>query len=429
MKQILLTILLAAHSIAWAQQPGAPAPPTAAEREDAELENALAEAGSSPVEYARALERHLKKYPMTGKRAELERVLAQAAVDARDNRRILRYGVPAIEAGLRSAKALDFVTRALLDKEDKESLERALRYSGILRDLLKQGLVRLNSKEEAFTGRGRRLDETERALARSLVFEARALGKLGRVQEAVESARNGWMLMPTGESGRELSRWLEASSKPNEAMEALAGALAVSEDNPVSASRKRDLDKLDQLAAISGARPDEALMGAFRRTAAMLEARRTRIAAIDPNAFAEGPMEHVLTSLDGKLLPLKSLSGKVIVFDFWATWCGPCRAQHPLYEQAKARFKGNPDVVFLAVSTDEDRSQVEPFLARNKWERNVWFEDGLAAEFRINSIPTTIVIDRAGQVHSRMNGYIAGRFVDMLTERINEALEAAPAHQ
>jgi thioredoxin-related protein len=80
-------------------------------------------------------------------------------------------------------------------------------------------------------------------------------------------------------------------------------------------------------------------------------------------------------------------------------------------------------VVFLAVSTDEDRSLVAPFLEKNKWSRDVWFTDGLAEEFRINSIPTTVVLDRTGQIHSRMNGFIAARFVDMLSARINEALE------
>ena len=84
---------------------------------------------------------------------------------------------------------------------------------------------------------------------------------------------------------------------------------------------------------------------------------------------------------------------------------------------------GNPDVVFLAVSTDEDRSLVAPFLEKQKWSRDVWFEDGLAEEFRINSIPTTVVLDRTGQIHSRMSGFIAGRFVDMLSVRIKEALE------
>ncbi len=109
-------------------------------------------------------------------------------------------------------------------------------------------------------------------------------------------------------------------------------------------------------------------------------------------------------------------------FDFWATWCGPCRAQHPLYEQVKERFKQNPDVVFLAVSTDEDRAAVPRFLAANKWSHEVWFEDGLSVHLRVSSIPTTLVLDRNGAVSSRLNGFIKDRFVDMLSDRIREAL-------
>ena len=119
---------------------------------------------------------------------------------------------------------------------------------------------------------------------------------------------------------------------------------------------------------------------------------------------------------------MASLKGKVVIIDFWATWCGPCRAQHPLYEQAKKRFKDRPDVVFLAVSTDEDRSAVVPFLEANKWSKHVWFEDGLATLLRVSSIPTTVVLDRQGAVISRLNGFIADRFADMLSDRINEAL-------
>jgi thiol-disulfide isomerase/thioredoxin len=419
---LLLALWIAAPAVP-AQPPTPAAAETAEEREDRDLEMALAEAGSSPVEYARALERHLNKYPQTKKKAELQRVLAQAAVDARDNRRILLYGVPAIEAGLRNAQALDFVTRALLENEDTVSLERALRYAGIMHDLLNQGLTRLNGNQESFTGRGRKIDETERALARAMAFQARALGKLGRPAEAIEAARKAWALLPSAESGLELARWLEAGSKPREALDALTGALAVSPEPAANSNRARDIERIEKLAAAAGVSPGDALFAAHKRVAEALAARRARISALDPNAYAGKPMDHVLTSLDGKPLALASLSGKVVVFDFWATWCGPCRAQHPLYEQVKARFKNNPDVVFLAVSTDEDRSLVAPFLEKNKWSREVWFTDGLAEEFRINSIPTTVVIDRTGQIHSRMNGFIAGRFVDMLSARINEALD------
>ena len=89
-------------------------------------------------------------------------------------------------------------------------------------------------------------------------------------------------------------------------------------------------------------------------------------------------MQFTLSGLDGAKLSMATLKGKVVVFDFWATWCVPCRAQHPLYEQVKKRFAGNPDVVFLSIDTDEDRALVRPFLDEVKWKDRVYFEDGLS---------------------------------------------------
>jgi thioredoxin-related protein len=66
---------------------------------------------------------------------------------------------------------------------------------------------------------------------------------------------------------------------------------------------------------------------------------------------------------------------------------------------------------------------VEPFLRENKWEQKVYFDDGLARLLKISSIPTTIIVDRRGEVVSRMNGFLPQRFVDMLSERIQDALK------
>jgi thiol-disulfide isomerase/thioredoxin len=135
-------------------------------------------------------------------------------------------------------------------------------------------------------------------------------------------------------------------------------------------------------------------------------------------------MEFTLSSIAGDKLKLAELKGKVVVFDFWATWCGPCRAQHPLYDEVKQRFKGNPDVVFLSVNTDEDRELVEPFLKDAGWKVTPYFEDGLSRALQISSIPTTIVVDKRGEIFSRLNGFLPDRFVDMLTERIRDALKS-----
>jgi thioredoxin-related protein len=93
-----------------------------------------------------------------------------------------------------------------------------------------------------------------------------------------------------------------------------------------------------------------------------------------------------------------------------------------LYEQVKQRFKDNADVVFLSIATDEDRALVKPFLERQKWSKQVLYDDGLGGFFRVSSIPTTVVLNRQGEMQSRMPGYVPERFVDMLSERISTSL-------
>ena len=108
--------------------------------------------------------------------------------------------------------------------------------------------------------------------------------------------------------------------------------------------------------------------------------------------------------------------------DFWATWCIPCRVQHPLYETLRERFGARSDVVFLEMNADEDRSVVEPFLTAQKWDKTVYFEDGLARLLNVMNIPTTILIDKSGRVASRMDGFDPATFVEQMTERIQTIL-------
>jgi len=124
------------------------------------------------------------------------------------------------------------------------------------------------------------------------------------------------------------------------------------------------------------------VLQAYDRNVALIHTRELGLRASDPNAQLTDPMEFTLTGLDGQKLSMASLKGKVVVFDFWATWCEPCRGQHPLYEQVKQRFQDNSDVVFLSIDTDEDREPVRRFLEEEKWSDTVYFEDGLSRALR-----------------------------------------------
>src|SRR5207245_1524231 len=108
-------------------------------------------------------------------------------------------------------------------------------------------------------------------------------------------------------------------------------------------------------------------------------------------------------------LAISSLKGKTVVMDFWATWCAPCRAQQPMIEKVAKHFEDTKDVVFLPVNADDDRSLVAPFLKEQGWESPGYFDAGISRQLTISSIPTVLVLDPAGQISSRMIGFIPER--------------------
>jgi thiol-disulfide isomerase/thioredoxin len=165
------------------------------------------------------------------------------------------------------------------------------------------------------------------------------------------------------------------------------------------------------------------LLRAEDRLELSVAARHAALKSIEPNLDASSPLDYVISGPDGAQLALRSLAGKVIVMDFWATWCLPCRTQQPLYEQVKSRYRFNPRVVFLNIAADEDHAVVKPFLDTNKWSKTVYFDDGLAHFLHVMSIPTTVVFSPQGDIASRLAGFIPDQFVNMLIERIDEALK------
>ncbi len=387
--------------------------------EQKELRDALAEAGNSSVDFARVLEQHLAKYPDTPQRPELELALVKAAMEAKDDRRILIWGEKVLARNMDDPRILERVTRILLNSDDKGSAERALKYSRRFEEIM-----RILDKEEppSTTNRGLRADEIDKAVGRALVFEARASGNLGRVAEALALAGKSFDTYPTAESAREIGKWLVKSGKESEAIAHYADAFALADTDRLK--DRANLAELYRKAKYSEAGLGDIVLEAFDRTDALMTARNDAQRALDPNASLKNAMDYTITALDGTKLQLSSLRGKVVIMDFWATWCGPCRAQHPLYEIVKQKYAANNDVVFLAVATDEEHTPVAPFLAAQKWSgKNVYFEDGLANFLRVSSIPAALIIDKQGRVYSRMNGFLPDRFVAMLSDRIREALE------
>jgi len=404
---------------------------TLSQDEQVSLQKALSEGGNSPTEFILAIENHLKRYPNSPRRAELERALVKTAIELNDDRRLMEFGERVLSREPDNTQVLEHVTTALLHQGDKPNAQRALDHARHLGDLIQAAYQ--NDKFEPGGGseEAKRKEDFDRGRARALLLQSRANGLLGRTADAIQSAESSYKVFPSVEAAREAARWFSAAGKDQEALQYLADAFTIGGVHSADLDGASDRARMGELyRKLHGtdAGLGDLILKAYDTTFSQLAARRAELREFDPNAQLKDPIQFTLTGLEGEKLPLSSLLGKVVVMDFWATWCGPCREQHPLYEQVKAKFKDSGDVVFLAVDTDEDHSLVKPFLTQIKWSQKVYFEDGLQSLLQVSSIPTTIILGKKGDVFTRMVGFLPDRFVDMLTERVNNALGSPQAH-
>jgi peroxiredoxin len=114
-----------------------------------------------------------------------------------------------------------------------------------------------------------------------------------------------------------------------------------------------------------------------------------------------------VTTIDGKQISLDSLAGKVVLIDFWATWCGPCRQALPHIRDLARRFQEQPLVV-ISISLDKDEPKWKEFVAKNQMTwlqyRDGGFNGAVAKSFGVEAIPATFTIDADGVLEDQHVG-------------------------
>jgi thiol-disulfide isomerase/thioredoxin len=106
-------------------------------------------------------------------------------------------------------------------------------------------------------------------------------------------------------------------------------------------------------------------------------------------------------------ISLSSLRGKVVLLDFWASWCAPCQEELPLLDDMAVRLKGK-DIEIVGLSIDENKADAEQFLTRKSaWSLTLGHdpEQKTAEQFKPPKMPTSYVIDRKGVVRQMNAGF------------------------
>jgi len=128
-----------------------------------------------------------------------------------------------------------------------------------------------------------------------------------------------------------------------------------------------------------------------------------------------------LASLDGRQLGPADFAGKVVLIDFWATWCGPCHLQADILKEIYPALK-DKGVVFLAVSVGEEEKTVRDFVAESPFPYPVLIDpkDEISGRFDVAALPTVMIVDKSSHLAFRQDG-VSDR------ESLLQALKAAGA--
>ncbi|MGK0189336.1 MAG: thiol-disulfide isomerase/thioredoxin [Verrucomicrobiales bacterium] len=134
-----------------------------------------------------------------------------------------------------------------------------------------------------------------------------------------------------------------------------------------------------------------------------------------------------LSLLDGGEFKLSEMKGKIVIVDFWATWCGPCVAAMPVLLKIAKEYEAN-GVVLVGANQGEDNATVQKFLKEKKWELTVAMDpDGQSgAAYKVTGIPQTVIIGKDGMVKKVHIGFrpdLEALLKGELDEMLKEAAE------
>jgi thiol-disulfide isomerase/thioredoxin len=397
---------------------------------EVELQMAVQQAGNDSAALVRNLEGYLARYPDSPRRAAIYRVLVESEMRLENQKAALDYAEKAIAIEPNDGQTM-FLAISLLEKNgDDVSLTRAVDYDTRLIDRVSKANPETRSSSMSLE----QWQEARTKFSMNLyLIRGRIQHRLHKDDEALKDLTVSFNMMPNANAALNLGEMAEERKQADEAIRQYAAAFLLAgqdpDEDPVNRNSLRlKMGNLWRLTHDSDAGLGDILLTAYDHSQTLAKA-----ALPEPTAYNKGvqdPFEFTLRRVDGSTpLKLADSRGKTIVLGFWATWCSYCHTMEPLLAEVGRKFEGRDDVVFLAVNTDEDETQVAPYLKTENVAGTAVFADGLNALLQVHSIPTIIVVDHEGKIAYRARGFAPDGFVDTVAGAIAKASGSAAQKQ
>ena len=387
-----------------------------------ELQRTIDAAGNDRAALVRNLEAYLKKYPEAQQRPQIYRALVEACLQLRDNARAADYAERLVALSP-DDMSMTLLTIQLLERDGNEDeLRRAKNYATRVLNFIERSATEKSPKvSQAEWDAERKRDRMTLLLLRGRLYQ-----KLRETAKAQMDFQDSYELLPSAAAAEKLGEIAELNKEFVLATHQYARAFALADTANGAAGRREIRQKLGNVWRVAHGSDDglgEFMLRIYDEVSSSgprPEARR--------NNDAKQPFEYTLrTAPGGTPFPLSAQKGKILVINFWATWCGPCRALEPLFERVAFNFSQSQEVLFLAADCDEDETLVPAYLQEVKPRTTVVFADGLERLLAVNSYPTVVVLDRGGNIVYRAEGFGDDAFEQSLTAAIRTALSAEKA--
>ena len=414
-------ILSGAQSSKPAEKTPAAPVSTSAEEQRA-LEEAFRSAENNPQLIIKNLEAFLDRFPKSSRREVVLRTICSYALEANAPGVMVQYGRMLLEITPDDPKLLNLMIEALARQNDPASRAGAIDYTS--------RLIKIAEKQRDHATAGGGSHESAEVWAERIAGlyaqRARFHRDSGSLDQARSDDEKSYATYPTPRVAEQLGDDALRNGDSARALDYYLTAFAFPEKSPDPAHRQEVRRKLGSL-YLAEYHSEKGLGDLIlSRYDALLPQVAGRFSDVQPqNAGRHDPFEFVVERMDGTPLPMAGYRGKVMVLDFWATWCGPCRLQGKLLDQVANDFGSNSNVAFLSLNVDEDRSGVPAFLKQAGWTLPVAYAQGLDQLFDVSALPTLVIFDGQGRVVYREDGLIPSTFAEDLNKHLRETLKEA----